>query len=66
MEDRYEIRKNFRNQWEVAHHWSDGVTIQVRYFSSLKEVRDYFNTKGINIKVSFLNTKNLKLYLDNI
>lgn len=42
MEDIYELRKNLKNQWEVAHYWSDGVTIQVRYFSSYKEARDYF------------------------
>lgn len=45
MDDIYELRKNSKNQWEVAHHWSDGVTVQVYYFSSFKEARDYFESK---------------------
>ena len=48
MEERYELRKNLRNQWEVAHYWSDGVTIQIRYFSSLKDAEDYLKMKGID------------------
>lgn len=47
MKERYELRKNLGKQWEVAHYWSDGVTIQVRYFPSLKEATDYLKTKGI-------------------
>lgn len=45
MEDIYELRKNLKNQWEVAHHWGDGVTIQVYYFDSFQEARDYFYSK---------------------
>lgn len=48
MEERYELRKNPREQWEVAHYWSDGVTIQVCYFTSFKEAEKYFKMKVSN------------------
>lgn len=50
MDDIYELRKNLKNQWEVAHYWSDGVTVQVYYFASFKEARDYFylKVKGVS------------------
>ena len=35
----------FVGYWEVKHYWDDGVTIQCRYFKSLKEALNYMNVK---------------------
>ena len=42
----YKLRKNQNGQWEVAHYWDDGVTIQVRYFGSKKDAQKYLKDKG--------------------
>ena len=42
----YEIRKSNDPRhigwYEVAHYWDDGVTVQVRYFKTKKEAKEYF------------------------
>ena len=52
MNGRYELRKgkgdlsNIRyGNWEVAHFWEDGVTIQVRYFNTRKAAKKYLDEK---------------------
>lgn len=41
----YELRKSknpiYKGWYEVAHYWDDGVTIQVRYFKTKKDAKDY-------------------------
>ena len=31
--------------WEVAHFWEDGVTIQVKYFKTRKAAQKYLDEK---------------------
>jgi len=45
MDERYELRKGSGKTWEVAHHWSDGVTVQVRYFKTMELAMDYLKEK---------------------
>lgn len=32
--------------WEVKHYWTDGVTIQSRYFTTKQKALDYMNGKS--------------------
>ena len=52
MNGRYELRKgkgdwsNMRyGNWEVAHFWEDGATIQVAYFKTRKAAQKYIDEK---------------------
>jgi hypothetical protein len=48
----YKLRPSMYNGkqygWEVAHEWADGVTIQVRHFTTLRAARIYLASKGAN------------------
>lgn len=53
MNGRYELRKgkgDFSNMrygnWEVAHHWADGATIQIKYFKTRKAALEYLKEKA--------------------
>ena len=41
----YELRKSndpiYKGWYEVAHYWDDGVTVQVRYFKTKKQAKEY-------------------------
>ena len=45
----YEIRKSndprHIGRYEVAHYWDDGVTVQVRYFKTKKEAKEYLKNQ---------------------
>lgn len=49
MKTGYELRKgnDINGKWEVAHYWEDGVRVQVRYFRTEKEAREYLKSKGL-------------------
>lgn len=52
MNERYELRTgdSRHGKWEVAHHWADGITVQVRYFATRKDAVEYLRSKGMTRK----------------
>lgn len=51
MCDMYELRKcrdipHF-GQWAVYHRWSDGCTVQIRYFRKKADALEYMRNKGV-------------------
>ena len=42
----YEVRCVDGGRYEVAHHWTDGATVQIRYFGSLADAITYVRGKA--------------------
>ena len=42
----YEVRCVDCGRYEVAHHWTDGATVQIRYFGSLADAISYVRGKA--------------------
>ena len=36
-----------RGKWELKYYWQDGVTVECRYFASMKEAEAYAEDEGI-------------------
>lgn len=36
-----------RAKWELKYYWQDGVTVECRYFASMKDAEAYAKDEGI-------------------
>lgn len=36
-----------RAKWELKYYWQDGVTVECRYFASMKDAEAYAEDEGI-------------------